>query len=119
MEQSSDNLLKIDIEIEVEPMLTLMGRKYFYRLPDNAYGEWIIFENRTPKYYLNVFDKRYVAFLKKFEIIIDKETYLENIINKVNRSLTIKNHIWGIRCYSKSKLKTFSLEKLPLSFLQG
>jgi len=112
-----NNMDKINVVLEVETVLTLSGKKSFYRLPDSAYGEWIIFENKLPKYYLNVFDEDYHEFLRTFEKIKDKDEYLEEIIKKINQSLSIRNSISGIRFFGKPKVLSFTLEKLPPSFL--
>ena len=37
--------------------------RYIYRLSDFSYGEWIIFENTLPKYYLNILTSSTQRFL--------------------------------------------------------
>jgi len=102
------------IRLEDVPVYTLTGVKHLYKLGDMAYGEWLIFKNGEPTYFLCIFDDLYKdvrADIKEDPYLFLKEKFKRE---KSNYSLTQGIHgIWS----SNITDKWFDLEDLPLSFL--
>src|SRR5919202_1422371 len=107
----------VSVFLFVVPVLTSsLERTYIYRLSDMAYGEWIIFEDNKPKYYLYIFDDLYKdvrEYLQNHKDI-DVSTLLEQSFKGKNLNLTLRatfrvRKIWE----SKETNKEFKLEKFP------
>ena len=106
----------IEISVEAIPRLTILGGiKYKYKLSDFTYGEWLIFENNKPKYYLNLFDEEYKDIRERIEKFKDFE--LEKNLKKCDEKLSIHQKLIGISIWYKSSIQTLKLEKLPNSIL--
>lgn len=108
---------KVEVNLLVSLYITLSGKKYSYKLPDNAYGEWIIYENDKPKYYLNIFDKEYELVRKNLNHVSDFENYLITKFQNSNPPINIKRQVIGFSI-EKPYIQKWQLEKLPLSFLK-
>lgn len=54
-------------------------------LSDQSYGEWIIYENRLPKYHVNLFDKSNESNKLLFELINNKGIDFEKILDQINK----------------------------------
>jgi hypothetical protein len=107
----------IEINLLVTPVETLFyGTKNIYRLSDFAYGEWIIFCNGEPKYYLYVFDPMYqeqIDFIKSTKGV---DLFLEKKFASMRLNLTMKNKYWLVISKSEPFVKKFTLEKLPNTY---
>jgi len=94
--------------------------KYIYRLSDFAYGEWIIFEDDLPRYYLDIFDSIYKDLKEKLDK--NKEATIQLLLEQyskntgLNLSLSQSFH-WSPTWESKAELREFSLEKFPPDLL--
>lgn len=115
--QSDSNFEKVSFRIT--PIYTLFGRKNIYSLEDMTYGEFVVFENNHPKYYLNCFDKQYEPFIER---IPKQKGGISNFLNKkcrkLKNGLNMPPHFWGIRFDSRSYAQTLNLEKLPVVFFE-
>jgi hypothetical protein len=115
--QSGNNFEKVGFR--VTPIYTLWGRKNIYSRGDLTYGEFVVFENEHPKYYLNCFDKQYELFIQ--QILKHKGgiySFLKNRCEELKNGLNMHPHFWGIRLNSKSYIQTLDLEKLPSIFFE-
>ena len=108
----------IELKLLVTPVLTLTGRKYSYRLLDSAYGEWLVFEDNAPKYYLNIFDVDYGA-IKKITVDSNSDVtdFLQCKFSSGASRLKLTDDIFGIKLNGKSFIKSVSIEKLPISLI--
>lgn len=101
------------------PVTTLgFKKRLLYRLSDMAYGEWLIFQNDIPKYYLNIFDKIYegVTFLAD-EDGSSFENRLEKLFKERNLNLSLSPSFkWMLVHESKQKVIDFHIEKYPPSY---
>jgi hypothetical protein len=112
---------KISIPIRAVPAICLpLRRRYLYTLSDFAYGEWLIFEDNMPKYYLNIFDECYkniTRFLQtQRDITVD--LMVSKSLGNVNERLSLgqKYHVITM-LESQSELLTFELEKVSPDLL--
>lgn len=108
---------EVSVFLFVIPVLTSSSeRTYIHRLSDMAYGEWIIFEDNKPKYYLYIFDGLYKdvrEYLQNHKDI-DVSTLLERSFKDKNLNLSLSetfrvSKIWE----SKETSAEFKLEKFP------
>jgi len=104
----------------VTPVRTLFhGTKYIYKLADSAYGEWIIYQGGEPVYYLNVFDPKYDSVKNIIQTINDITSCLTQKFELNGNKLTVERTIIGIPFESKSFLRKYTLQKLPVSFFSN
>ena len=115
MEQLLNKGKLIRIRLEVVPVYTLTGIKKIYKLGDKAYGEWLIFKNKKPYYYFNIFDKEYERFNNAIKTNV--EEYLKIRFKKQGENLSFDPNIMGLRS-SKIYDEWFDLETLPAAFLE-
>lgn len=110
----------VEVSLSVIPVVTFLGkRKYLYQLSDSAYGEWLIYENHNPKYYLNIFDEEYVNIKNKItQTKINVEDFLREKFNSTQPKLTIDNTILGIKLIRQTSIQKISLEKLPITLIE-
>lgn len=109
----------LEILVEMVPILSLFKNKYLIKLPDSAYGEWLIFKENKPVFYLNVFDPQLEVIKNK---IHSKEITIERIIERINEgtheNYSIGFKYWGFLNYEGRKTETISIQKFPFSFLE-
>jgi len=101
--------------LNVRKIPLLLSKKNLYRMSDFSYGEWILFENGEPRYYLYVFDELYSGIRDQFNPNV--ETYLKKKFKEKGLTLSTREVRFGIPLSSKSQIVELSLEKLPLNFL--
>ena len=76
----------LEIIVEIIPIVSFKNNKHIIKLPDSAYGEWLIYKSNVPIYYLNIFDPIY----KKMKDWIDlNETSVANIIGIINKKIPV------------------------------
>ena len=104
------------IAVKSIPIFTLLGKwAYRYKLSDFSYGEWVIFENNKPKFYLNIFDSEYDEVRLVFSK--SKNYDLEKKLKSHNKGLSIYQKLLGITFLKKTFLQVIELEKLPKHIL--
>jgi len=95
------------------PIYTFSGIKKIKKLPDYSYGEWLIYQNNEPRYYFNIFDRKYSDIHHKISDNI--EMFLVDKLK--GKKMSIRPKIIGICDYSKVSCDWMELEKLPLNIL--
>ncbi len=117
-EQIKKNSELIEISLEAIPFFTIWGKiQYRYKLSDFTYGNWIIFENNKPKYYLNLYDNDYDDIREKFSK--SKDFDLESTLKTHKKNLSIHQNFWGISLWNKSFIQFFHLKKMPSHILKN
>jgi len=101
----------IEINLIVFDVLTLNGKKHRYRLSDTAYGEYLIFKDNQPEFYLNVFDDS--PHLSSLPDASSIYRFIESRLKTINPALSLKQHLYGLRI-SKEYDKVFRLKKLDI-----
>ena len=99
---------------------TLTGNKEILELIEDAYGQWIVYQNKKPRFHINCFDFQNESnqILNGWLLAQQKSiTEVLDIINKKNKTnLTIeKAPLLEIKV--DSKIKEISLEPLPLEWV--
>jgi hypothetical protein len=114
MAHSLNNNLSVKLRLEVTSVYTFTGVKHLYKLPDMAYGEWLIFKDDKPYFYFNIFDEDYIAIKDKAGDNVER--YLEDRLRMVEGGLTLKQRIFGLRGVQVSD-EWITIEKLPKNLL--
>jgi len=101
--------------VRVEKIPILFSNKSIYRLSDFRYGQWLIWENNLPKYYVDLLDEKYSSIR---EIINgDVEDFLTRTFSQKRLKLSMKVSIFGIPLPSKAKIVELDLAELPVELL--
>jgi hypothetical protein len=112
---------KVSIPIRVTPAICFpLHRRYLHLLSDFSYGEWLIFENNKPKYYLNIFDDIYKDIRRFLEANRDVtvDLMVKNSRGNTYQHISLgQNYRVITMLESQSELVTFELEKVPPGFL--
>jgi len=98
----------------------ILQKIYFVELPDNTYGEWIIYENNNPKFHINLSRDNSTSDKSLKDLIENQKLSLEQIISKINltqkRSLSFGKK--PLFYYKKtSDLTEVDLTPLPTYYL--
>jgi hypothetical protein len=101
----------VKIKLFVTKVYTLTGKKYLYALGDMAYGEWLVYKNNKPRYYLNVFEDNNENLIKEGQSNL--QSYIENKLKLIDEDLSLKPNITGIRS-AHTYVEWFDLERLKL-----
>ncbi|RZA02699.1 MAG: hypothetical protein EOP47_05825 [Sphingobacteriaceae bacterium] len=95
---------------------SLKGLVNFVDLSDFAYGEWIIYDNRIPKYYVNIFNKESVSDSIILSLIESKVETVQSLIEKINKKENTKLSLGNkptIEIIKKTELVNLDLKPLP------
>lgn len=99
---------------------TLTGNKEILELTEDAYGQWIIYQNKQPMFHINCFDfKTESNQILNGMLLAQRKTIKEvlGIINKRNRTnLTIEKAPF-LEIKVDSTIKELDLEPLPLEWV--
>lgn len=99
---------------------TLTGKKEIVELTENAYGQWIIYQNKKPKFHVDCFDLKSESNQILNSMLLAQQKPMSevlDIINKRNRlNLSIeKAPLLEIKV--ESVVTELDLEPLPLEWL--
>jgi hypothetical protein len=107
----------VSIPVRVVPAICFPFRKRnLHRLPDATYGEWLIYENDQPRYYLNLFDEIYEHVNRFLETRADVSvgSMLKRSLGARDLQLSLEEKFRTIVLLeSQSELVTLELEKFP------
>lgn len=101
----------INVAVITEKIYTITGVKKHYGLGDMAYGEWLVYKNNKPCFYMNSFDDYYKE-IKKDHLGLP---FLEKKLKA--RGLTLNTNYWGMRS-GKLEDEIITLPLLPKFYLQ-
>lgn len=101
----------IRIRLFVTPIYTFTGKKFLYSLSDMAYGEWIVFKNNYPRFYINAFE-----FKSDDQVNKSVEGHLERCLKNKHPKLTLKQHLFGFKSRNL-QLQWIELEQISFDEL--
>ncbi len=99
---------------------TLTGLRDFIEIGDHAYGEWIVYEDRLPKYHVRSFDQHPSNALINY-ILLQKKDGIESIVAKISSAKRIKLSLDNrpvVRFFKEEKLVSLDLGPLPESWVK-
>ena len=96
---------------------TLTGIRKFINIVDFSYGEWIIYDNKIPKYHIVVFENEGPSNALINELLRSKKETVESILGKINKSRNTKLSL-GNRpfCEFVKKSEHIELDLIPLPY---
>lgn len=99
---------------------TLTGNKEILELIEDAYGQWIIYQNKKPKFHINCFDFKTESNQILNSWLLAQQKSIKEVLDIINRknktNLTIeKAPLLEIKV--DSKIKELRLEPLPLEWV--
>jgi hypothetical protein len=99
---------------------TLTGNKEILEFTEDAYGQWIIYQNKKPKFHIDCFDFQNESNQVLNGWLLAQQKSINEVLGIINRknktNLTIeKAPLLEIKV--DSKIQEFSLEPLPLEWV--
>jgi len=104
------------MQYRVSNYFTWHGRQKSILLPDQSYGQWIIYEKLLPKYHVNCFDTNSDSNIKIKELLSDKKQSIEKILERINKMNNTKLSLSSKPLFSvflNSRLENLELKALP------
>lgn len=99
---------------------TLTGNKEILELTEDAYGQWIIYQNKKPKFHVNCFDFENESNQILNSLLLSQQKTIKevlSIINKKNNTNLSIEKAPMLEIKVDSKLKELNLEPLPLEWV--
>lgn len=99
---------------------TLTGNKEILELTEDAYGQWIVYQNKKPRFHINCFDfKNESNQILNSLLLAQQKTIKEvlGIINKKNNTNLSIEKAPLLEIKVDSKIKEFNLDPLPLEWV--
>ncbi|MFD2566805.1 hypothetical protein [Pseudotenacibaculum haliotis] len=99
---------------------TLTGNKEILELTEDAYGQWIIYQNKKPKFHVNCFDFKNESNQILNSLLLSQQKTIKEILSSINKknntNLSIEKAPM-LEIKVDSKLKELNLEPLPLEWV--
>ena len=99
---------------------TLRGNKEILELTENAYGQWIVYQNKKPRFHINCFDFESESNQILNSMLLAQQKTIDevlSIINKKNQTnLTIEKAPF-LEIKVDSTIKEFHLKPIPLEWV--
>jgi hypothetical protein len=100
---------------------TLTGIKKLIDLGDQSYGEWIIYEDTTPKYHICLFENDASNILIK-SLLDSRQETITSVIKKINLKQRIKLSFGNkpfVKVVKKEELIDLNLIQLPEHWIKN
>ncbi|MEQ6122674.1 hypothetical protein AAON49_00570 [Pseudotenacibaculum sp. MALMAid0570] len=99
---------------------TLTGNKEILELTEDAYGQWIIYQNKKPRFHVNCFDFENESNQILNNLLLAKQKSMKEILKIINKerktNLSIeKAPVLEVKV--SSTIKELNLEPLPLEWI--
>ena len=99
---------------------TLIGNKEILELTEDAYGQWIVYQNKIPRFHINCFDfKNESNQILNSLLLAQQKTIKEvlGIINKKNKTNLSIEKAPLLEIKVDSTIKELNLKPLPLEWV--
>lgn len=99
---------------------TLTGNKEIVELTENAYGQWIIYQNKIATYHVDCFDLKTESNQILNGMLLAQQKPMSKvleIINKKNKTNLSIEKAPFLEIKVESKIKELNLEPLPIEWL--
>lgn len=95
---------------------TLVGTKDVLEIPKKKSGQWIIYQNNKPKYFVDCFDFKEESNLIMNNLILSEKNTIDDVIKRIKKKKNInlslaKPPIFEIKV--KSEVRELELAPLP------
>ena len=99
---------------------TFLGSKQILELTEDAYGQWIIYQNRQPMYHINCFDFENESNQILNSLLLSQQKTIQEVLSSINEKNNTKLSIEKapfIEIKVSSKIKELELEPFPLEWV--
>lgn len=99
---------------------TLTGNKEILELTENAYGQWIIYQNKKPMFHINCFDFKNESNQILNSLLLAQQKTIQEVLSTINRKRNTKLSIEKapfLEIKVDSTVKELNLEPLPLEWV--
>ena len=104
---------------------TLTGSKQILELTEDAYGQWIIYQNKQPMYhinssYINCFDFKNESNQVLNSLLLSQQKTIQEVLSRINERNDTKLSIEKaplLEIKVGSKIEERNLESLPLEWV--
>ena len=99
---------------------TLTGTKEILQIPKKKSGQWVIYQNNEPTYFVDCFDFKEESNLIMNNLILSERKTIEEVIKKIQKRNKVKLSLPKrpiIEIEVKSEIKELNLEPLPEEWL--
>ena len=95
---------------------TLTGTKEILEIPKKKSGQWIIYQNEEPTFFVDCFDFKKESNLIMNNLILSERKSIEDVIKKIRKKNKVKLSLAKTPLFEfevKSETKELKLEALP------
>ena len=99
---------------------TLTGNKQILELTEDAYGQWIIYEDQKPRFHINCFDFENESNQILNSLLLSQQKTINEVLNCINKKNGINLSIEKaplLEIKVGSKIEELDLEPLPLEWV--
>lgn len=99
---------------------TLTGTKKILKIPKKKSGQWVIYQNNEPTYFVDCFDFKIESNLIMNNLILSERKTIDEVIKKIKKKKKVNISIPKIPIFEievKSEIKELELEPLPEEWL--
>ena len=101
--------------------LTITGTRQHIELPDQTYGEWIVYERGKPKYHIDCFGSQSASNVLIKHLIQSKRMSIEDMLTEINKAkgscLSLGKKPM-VRIVLKRTQKKLQLDPLPVAWVK-
>lgn len=99
---------------------TLTGNKEILELTEDAYGQWIIYQNKIPMFHINCFDFKNESNQILNGMLLSQQKSINEVLSMINKrnrtNLSIEKAPF-LEIKVDSKIEELNLEPLPLEWV--
>lgn len=99
---------------------TLTGKKEILELTEDAYGQWIIYQNKKPMFHVNCFDFENESNQVLNSLLLTRQKSINEVLNTINKKNNTNLSIEKARFFEKQidyEIKEFKLGPIPLEWV--
>ncbi len=99
---------------------TLTGKKEILELTEDAYGQWIVYQNKKPMFHINCFDFENESNQILNGWLLAKQKTINEVLNDINRKNNTNLSIEKAPIFHReieSKIEELKLKPLPLDWV--
>lgn len=100
---------------------TITGSKDILEIPKKKSGQWIIYQNEEPTYFVDCFDFKEESNLIMNNLILSERNTIDKVLKRIKKEKNIKLSISKppmVEIKVKSEIKEVKLQTLPEEWLQ-
>tara|TARA_R110001632_G_scaffold140060_1_gene256026 strand:- start:135074 stop:135403 length:330 start_codon:yes stop_codon:yes gene_type:complete len=99
---------------------SIISNKLILELTKETYGQWVVYQNRNPKFHINCFDFENESNQVLNSLLLAQQKPIEEVLSRINKKENINLSIEKPKFYERavdSKIKEIDLESLPLEWV--